>query len=495
MQVFCIETLSFIFRVASKKSYSKITFLMKGSTVTEQVIAKAEGALSLFLKQNKNGQVDSVVPIQWCISRETGEMLQAESAEEPFLLIAISNGGKEMDRRLVPLTDEMCYLNFHRPGENVIHATIVWMKGESDGSPKKVFNKRFDDGEFMTQILTDENPRESKLRQRRNEIWDEQRMLDSDSEEAAALRSEEDQIDAELADLYGAETSFFGIRNDFNAVSQLGEEIQLGVVVPEDMFAKNPPRWMQWLGNFYNWEKAAVDQCHLRKRALITLSTLPFVLTAKLLFYIVAGGIMQLGNLVMLGLALLCTARDINYEPFRHPISCRPTDIWDGVKNSYWFDKKVVKQEILNEGKENERTVEVVEYEERSPLFFIISPPLIAFLSIIGAVLYYFFDSMMFIYAGVGAAFVMAALFLVGSLFSPLFSPIKSYFDNRADERRRKQREASEKRAELLRHDLELLACDGRTRDVNVSSLPKSRRTVGLRFQETKAKVCRPFAR
>ena len=197
----------------------------------------------------------------------------------------------------------------------------------------------------------------------------------------------------------------------------------------------------------------------------------------------------------MLGLALLCTARDINYEPFLHPISCRPTDIWDGVKNSYWFDKKVVKQEILNEGKENERTVEVVEYEERSPLFFIISPPLIAFLSIIGAVLYYFFDSMMFIYAGVGAAFVMAALFLVGSLFSPLFSPIKSYFDNRADERRRKQREASEKRAELLRHDLELLACDGRTRDVNVSSLPKSRRTVGLRFQETKAKVCRPFAR
>lgn len=468
---------------------------MKGSTVTEQVIAKAEGALSLFLKQNKNGQVDSVVPIQWCISRETGEMLQAEGTEEPFLLIVISNGEKEMDRRLVPLREEMCYLNFHRPGENVIHATIVWMKDEVFGSPKKIFNERFDDGEFRTQILTDENPRETKLRQRRSEIWDEQSRLDSDSEEAAALRSEEDQVNAELADLHGAETSFFGIRNNFNAVSQLGEETQLGVVVPEEMFAKSPPRWMQWLGNFYNWEKAAVDQCHLRKRALITLSTLPFVLTAKLLFYVVVGGIMQLGNLIMLSLAFLCTARDINYEPFRHPISCRPTDVWDGVKNFYWFDKKVVKQEILNEGKENERTVEVVEYEERSPLFFVISPPVVALLSVIGVVLYLIFDAKLFIYAGVGAAFVIGVLFLIGSLFSPLFSPIKSYFDNRADERRRKQREATEKRAEMLRHDLELLACDGRTRDVSVSSLPKSRRTVGLRFQETKSKVCRPFAR
>ena len=60
----------------------------------------------------------------------------------------------------------------------------------------------------------------------------------------------------------------------------------LSVDVPAAMFAKEPPRWLKaFVGNFF--ESPAFDECHFRKRVLIsTLLIAPFMLTFGLLFRI-----------------------------------------------------------------------------------------------------------------------------------------------------------------------------------------------------------------
>ena len=90
---------------------------------------RTEEALSLFVDQDEEGQVDSVVPIRWCISRATAEMIQRVEIENPQLVIVVENAGKEMDRYIVPLEALMCFIRFRRPGHNIVHATIMWTWG------------------------------------------------------------------------------------------------------------------------------------------------------------------------------------------------------------------------------------------------------------------------------------------------------------------------------------------------------------------------------
>ncbi len=63
-----------------------------------------------------------------------------------------------MDRYIVPLTSELCFVQFRRPGENVIHATIVWENDSTNGTVKKVFTARYDIGTYKATVLTSVHP-------------------------------------------------------------------------------------------------------------------------------------------------------------------------------------------------------------------------------------------------------------------------------------------------------------------------------------------------
>ena len=153
-------------------------------------------AIQLFTIQDQNGQVDSVVPLRWCISRETAHMLQGGKIGEPYLLIAIENCGQEMGRYLVPLTAEMCYIQFRRPGENILHATIVWSGQFNDQKVEEVFSKKNDYGGYMADVITSFRPGvealEERVRQLNLAYYDARGKEDEPAQDS--LRAAVDQV-------------------------------------------------------------------------------------------------------------------------------------------------------------------------------------------------------------------------------------------------------------------------------------------------------------
>ena len=255
------------------------------------------------------------------------------------------------------------------------------------------------------------------------------------------------------------------------------------------MFAKTPPRWMTWLGQRYTfWDRAPRDQCDLRRRAIFTGVTLPFVTAALLLFYATIGTIIVAINLLITGVLLLFGMRELNFAPVRHPLAHTPNEIWMTQKASVWWTKKEVHTRVRIS-----YTDTYVTYTDRHPVFFAVNPPAVVVSTLAGLVLYHFFGSVLFIILGVMTAFLIGLVILVVGVI--VGGSIPQYNLRRSEKKKLEAKEASRYARVSLRRDLELLACDGRSREVRVSALPKGRRTVVLRFQDLKSKVCRPFAR
>ena len=107
----------------------------------------------------KNGMVEPDVPVRWCICRSLLERIKAERelGRTPLLVMVVIHEGEEVDRKVLNLTQELEYFMFHRPGEHVIKAVIVFssnVKNTSDG----VFRKsRGGDGYFNDLINDDGN--------------------------------------------------------------------------------------------------------------------------------------------------------------------------------------------------------------------------------------------------------------------------------------------------------------------------------------------------
>lgn len=405
------------------------------------VTQSAEEAISLFTVQDEQGQVDSSVPLRWCISHETARRLQSMGVENPYMLIVIEQGGYETDRYIVPLTAQMCYVRFIRPGKNVIHATIVW-RGSSLGAtdPKKVFGRRSDYGDYTATVLarfdyrTDEGRPESR------------------------------------------------IRRHFDDVRRLTEDARLNVVVPKEMFAKEPLRLTRWLGNRYMslWERAPRDPCSLRRRAIFTAATLPFVAMAMFVFGILLYMVLALNALVL----LVSGRRDVRYRRM-FSLDMYPKDIWRHTEPSVWWNKREVRTYKHASGYEEE----IVRYQPRHPVFFIVNPPVILSAALVGGVLSIFADTMLYIVLAVMAVFVLGLLTLVVTLIAR--GPISRYREGQEKERE----QLRQQQKEALTQELELLACNGQPREPSLSALPRGQRTVKLRYDRLKTRVCKPFAR
>lgn len=431
-----------------------------------------EEAIRLFTVQDEQGQVDSVVPLRWCISRETAEQIQERGTEKPQMLIVIEQDGQEMDRYVVPLEAQMQYVRFRRPGENVIHATIVWSPGYGYSVQDEL--KKYFGGGYYNSLIVRGNPAEEALRDLLRAAKRELGSLEGkgDREAVATATARLDQIEAELK--AATDSRRHMIRNDLYETRRLKQEAELTVVVPKEMFAKEPPRWMQWLGKIYPWERAPQDQCALRRRALFTLCTLPVSGTLMLTVTMFA----WLINAICTGVLLFFGIRNLDYRPLRRPMDSYPKDIWSDTRPSFWWYAK-------KEGRDY--------YTSRHPAVIAITPPVVVALSAIGSVLYLVFGSVLLLLCGVAAAFVIATVILVVSLL------LGDETSQRAEKKAAAKAEAiaqlRKEGQEQLKRELEQLACTSASREVSISALPKERRTVVLRFQDLKSKVCRPYAR
>lgn len=386
-----------------------------------------EAAIELIVEQDKEGQVAATVPVRWKISEETIEKLAKEGAEKPYLLLVVTAGTTELDRRVIPLIDGMTYLQLHRPGINTIHATIVWrMEGEDD--VKTIITKTYDDGVYLCDLV----------------------------------RSGES----------------VGLRDHFYRFYRIREEDQINVEVPEAMFAAEPPRWMKWLGTRYPWLRTARDQCDLRRRALFTVFSLPFVVALAIVVGVVLL-VEKLLTVIFTGVLLFFGVRGINYSAIVQ-LDSTPFGVFPYChKPSFWWHKKVT-HEVQHPDRNGEPyTRQVVEYVPRDVAFVFINPPAVVF-SIAAQLL-------------ISASFVQAVT--IGSLMFVVFGLITSAtfrLLGKRDDRKSKSGIIPDEQKSKLVHDLAPLTARGAA---TLSSLPAQKRTVQLRYLHLKAAVCKPFVK
>jgi hypothetical protein len=456
-----------------------------GGGVLSTATVAPEDALSIFTVQDEKGQVDATVPVRWCISRETAEMLQKREIKDPQLVIVVEHDGEEMDRYIVPLEKEMRYIQFRRPGNNVIHATIMWSAGQ--GPVKKVLAKQRDsNNEYAVLLLGESRPRVEELEKQYDKLsLGLAERLDEGKEESddevTVLRARLEGVGTELNAAREKDPVEHHLRDDLEIVNCLDSEAELGVMVPDGMFAGKPPRWMSWLGKFYDglfWKRDARDQCELRRRALITLPTLPLTFALMLLWIV---GI-ELVNFSAVAVLLLFGMRNLNFSVLRKPFELFPADIWANMEPSVWWTKHDENADFRQD-----------RYPLRHPALAVVNPPVVAIFGIIGLTLYLTIGPLLFLILGLGAAFALGLLILIINIAAK--GPLARMAADYKVKSERLAKEEEKRNREAFQKELEQLSCTSASRDVSLSALPKERRTVALRFQALKVKVCRPFAR
>jgi hypothetical protein len=380
-----------------------------------------------------------------------------------------------MDRFIVPLEDQMRYISFRRPGTNVVHATIMWPK--SDDSVKKVLTKRFDDGRYRADLLEKEQPRVAQLHHRLKQLSTEREnaYYHGDEEGGERLQAQMDQVRTKISVLQRREKHEHIIRYDYDSLDRVEQEAQLEVLVPGEMFAKEPSRLMSWLGTVH-WSSQPRDQCHLRKRALITVGTGPLVLVVMAM--VLAGA--EIVQLVVIGALLFVGKRNINFGVLKDPLVSPKEAQWQ-VKPSRWIKRKVTESGGYTH------------YRDRHVFWFLVNPPMILLCVGVGLVFFAITDAVWPVILGACSVLWFGLAASLGAFLAG--GPLARLNKRREEAVRKLLQEARQRALEERNRELEQLACSGVSREVSLSALPRNRRTVVLRFQNVKAKVCRPFAR
>ncbi len=420
----------------------------------------APGEIKLAIEQDPDGQVHSSVPVSWCLSPDIVERLKERGVENPYALIVVTNGGMEVSRDVVPLTSMMTYVQFRRPGKNRIHAAVVW---STDENPKKVLIKKDDHGDYRCKVVDQRDP-----------------MLDS-YRDASGLLSWERVVDdlgrtqRELAEESDARKEPL-IAYSFTSMQRLPEEGVLEVEVPKEMFAKAPPEILQRFVGILR-ERKPHDQCHFRRRLLLSFPLVPLALVVLMALMVVAEIVSLLGVAVL----LIAGKRGINYDPVRRPHEHPPWEVWEhiGRHTSVWYTKK----------------------DDSSTFFLLwfINPATLSVLGITAGVLALFgvLDEVTAFTVGqIGPiALVIAALATAGLALRWLVLELFGARIEQWKERREQEREVAEQNAqEAYLRGLELLACGEIPQPTSYRDLPREHRTVRLRYLNVKSKICKPFA-
>lgn len=420
----------------------------------------APGEIKLAIEQDPDGQVHSSVPVSWCLSPDIVERLKEQGVENPYALIVVTNGGMEVSRDVVPLTSMMTYVQFRRPGKNRIHATVVW---STDENPKKVLIKKDDHGDYRCKVVDQRDP-----------------MLDS-YRDASGLLSWERVVDdlgrtqRELAEESDARKEPL-IAYSFTSMQRLPEEGVLEVEVPKEMFAKEPPEILQRFAGIL-WERKPHNQCHFRRRLLLSFPLVPLFLV----FFMALMVVVEIVSLLGVAVLLIAGKRGINYDPVRRPAKHPPWEVWEyvGRHTSVWYTKK----------------------DDSSTFFLLwfINPATLSVLGITAGVLALFgvLDEVTaFIVGQIGPiALVIAALATAGLTLRWLVLKLFGARIEQWKECREQEREVAEQDAqEAYLRGLELLACGEIPQPTSYRDLPREHRTVRLRYLNVKSKICKPFA-
>lgn len=239
--------------------------------------------LQLYAQVSEEGEVESVIPIRWCVSPALVETLKERNVEDAHVLLVTFHDGKEVNRKVAPLVAEMTYLSFAYAGANDVHAVVVW------GKPRSL------------------------------------------------MEMSAGHYNYAVADLDGVlyDTSMWSVSTQTQRL--VGEDV-LSIQVPEAMFAKEPPAWLMKFGSLI-WGEPR-EQCDLRRQVLVNLIALPVLGTAILVASI---GSILISAVILIG-CLFLGFRGVEFSPLWRPWKLGPAYnvdlVIDNDGSSIWIHKR-----------------------------------------------------------------------------------------------------------------------------------------------------------
>lgn len=387
------------------------------------------------------------IPVSWCLDAETVKYFMESYKTEPNVLIVVApkNGYsiRKETRYVVPLKDLMTYITFKRPGANRIYAMVF-------GMTLKAMRRKF---------LT------------RSEKSYEHQVLEHDGEDF------NDGGDPHY-------TSYYGLAKVRSV---------LNVDVPQEIFAPEPSEWEKsWV--LWLVSDKGVDQCDFRKRKIFAYTLqLPIFAADYLLrtfVTFVAASFLMKGTTLKFLKSPLQLAAPETLEMFSQPslvLAKKSHQAWrlkdgDSLSLKNWFFMWLGKAK---------RYFGVV---------------LMPFTWIVLGLGYALFGSKFFMFAALVLVGSLAVLVLGSMLLTVAFIIVLACTDSYLKIREKKARikkeidskgEVPEKVKPIFTaEDIEWIICNPINTQpsyVKIESLPQAKRTLKLRFQHLKSKVCRPF--
>lgn len=415
--------------------------------------------LKLSVQQDPDGHVTATVPVRWCLTPELVEMIRDRGFKRPYLMLVIRSVVTEThfsepyttytdtDITFVRLAAEMTYVTFTRPGNNEVCAVVVDLNGR---------------GVIGAAIQLESKVGSSSY-------------YDDSTEEARTYAS---VLRADGMPKRSALRKFDG-----EAIPHIAAAATLNVEVPQEMFAPTPSGWRKTLVKAY-FPTRELDQCHFRRRVIISLMTsvvwLPLAFAIK----------------VVLTIAMVVWGRrNIPFRRIIQPLELNPFEIATDSEHSRWFYRN--KQNSWDG------------WQPRHMVFRAVNPPVLLAMPLVTwlishvtimrdmrlwqayAVTYGTLLAMA-VAAGLVAAIVWLAAKVLRTKM-PWTNPQAKAA--REQQRAQTQQELSRLRQERMLHSLEAMTCTTSAATATVDALPKEKRTVLLRYYAFKVKVCRPFAR
>lgn len=366
----------------------------------------------------------------------------------PYMLVCVAEKKKlldrdgndvslvEIDRHLYPLDRGYGRIEFPRPGSFVVHAAIVFYPHRADETGgKAVFNEL-------------------------KEIY---------------LRKNNDGT-------YMAELTWHDEFDQSSFAWAIGHEEAVVSVAPE-FFAKEPPAWLRSWAMKLN-EKMPRNQCEWRRRLIFAFTVQPIVwmiLAAFLMFITIVRGII---GIAVAALAFCILGyREVNLKPIFHPDSSRIEEILFGGRGILWHWPECFWTRTTSSRKKRHPGVVVLITPWMWISCFLITygvPVLLGHTTLIFRV-----------------ATLVVAMGVLAGVVSLIALHLTKMQKDSAEKREQKKKETRALYDAYYQDRLVPLACFSDTAPTNatVGALPKSHRTIVLRFEELKTKVCRPFAR
>lgn len=436
--------------------------------------ARAEPLLELMVDADRRGQVDSRTPVRWCVGRPMLAMLESKGFKDPYVVIVVRSRRDVRDygytdrvwqdtaMYVAPLTQEMQFIAFTRPGRNDLRAFVVEMNSDSA----------------------------KWLRSRRASIG---------RGREASMFNDDGTITETEEWLKG--------KKGHAVLKHFDTTARQRVIVPAEMFASEPAQWRQNVVNAFFGSKGR-DQCGFRRR--FWFAALPAtVLGVPEFFYLMKSGALLLymffGRLPNKGF----------WKTALNPFNFLSwTNALDGFSPSLWWHGK--KSAVL--GFLNPPVLLILP----SAVFIVLNLPFhhyhvkghshhsawypmswvatVEWVDGVLAALVLGIVALIVLVLGLFAATVWLAsrfpkqsTLLAKLVVVPAEGLAASWKQWRVSVNEAK---AEKRRQEKVRFETELAAmtCRAEAMVVDVSALPKEKQTIFLRFNDFKTKLCKPFA-